>query len=200
MRIASGKYKGREIQAPPGKATRPVLSRVRQAIFNTAGAAVEGARVFDPFAGSGAFVIEALSRGAASAVAVDLDAAAVRAIRANLARCRVTEPVEIYRNDAFDAVAKLAARGARFELIAIAPPYWKGLQERALAAIDEADLLAPGGLLFVQRDEKEPPCPPALARLVRVKVKEYGNTVVEWYERREPGPAPGAPAGAPPPD
>jgi 16S rRNA (guanine966-N2)-methyltransferase len=188
MRITAGKYKGREIVAPEGKGTRPVLSRVRQAIFNTIGPAVEGGRVLDLFAGSGGFLIEALSRGAASAVAVDLDAGAVKAIRANLARCKVAEPVEVYKNDAFDAVAKLAARGARFELIALAPPYWKGLQAKALAAVDAADLLAPEGLLFVQRDEKEEESPEALTRLARTKVKDYGNTVVEWYERRGEAP------------
>lgn len=185
MRITAGKYKNREIVAPEGKATRPVLSRVRQAIFNTIGGAVEGARVLDPFAGSGGFVIEALSRGARAAVAVDLDAAAVKAIRANVGRCRVEEPVEIYRNDAFDAIAKLAARAARFELIAIAPPYWKGLQARALEAVAAAGLLAPGGLLFVQRDVKEPASPERAGDLVRTKSKDYGNTIVEWYERAE---------------
>lgn len=183
MRISAGKYKNREIVAPPGKATRPVLSRVRQAIFNTIGTAIEGNRVLDLFAGSGGFAIEALSRGAASAVTIDLDAAAVKAIRANLAHCKVEEPVEVYKNDAFAAIEKLAARGARFDLIAIAPPYWKGLQGRALAAVDRAELLAPGGLLFVQRDEKEAPSPERAGRLVRSKVKEYGNTIVEWYER-----------------
>jgi 16S rRNA (guanine(966)-N(2))-methyltransferase RsmD len=190
MRITAGKYRGREIRAPEGKATRPVLSRVRQAIFNTIGAAVEGGRVLDLFAGSGGFVIEALSRGAAGAVAVDLDAAAVKAVRANLLHCKVEEPVEIYKNDAFDAIAKLGARGARFALVAIAPPYWKGLQARALAAVEAADLLAPEGLLFVQRDEKEEPGAARVGRLARSKVKEYGNTVVEWYERAPEGEAP----------
>ena len=184
MRITSGKYKGREIHAPPGKATRPVLSRVRQAIFNTIGEAVEGARVLDLFAGSAGFVIEALSRGAREAVAIDLDAAAVKAIRANLAHCRVDEPVEVYKNDALDAIAKLGARGAKFELIAIAPPYWKGLQARALEAVEAQDLLAPGGLLFVQRDEKEDATPERVGRLARTKAKEYGNTVIDWYETR----------------
>jgi 16S rRNA (guanine(966)-N(2))-methyltransferase RsmD len=182
MRVISGKYKGREISAPPGKTTRPVLSRVRKAIFDTAAEALLGARVLDLFAGSGGFVIEALSRGAASAVAIDLDAAAVKAIRANLKHCGVAEPVELYKNDALDAIGKLAARGARFELIAVAPPYWKGLQGRALAAIDEAGLLAPGGLLFVQRDAKEDVALAGpLARLTRVKQKDYGNTIVDWY-------------------
>ena len=74
MRIISGKYKNREIAAPQGKTTRPVLSRVRKAIFDTAGDLLDGARVLDLFAGSGAMGIEALSRGAASATFVESDA------------------------------------------------------------------------------------------------------------------------------
>jgi 16S rRNA (guanine966-N2)-methyltransferase len=186
MRIIAGAYRNREIAAPEGRVTRPVLTRVRKSIFSTAAPAIEGARVLDLFAGSGGFVIEALSRGAARAVAVDLDASAVKTIRANLARCGVREPVDVYKNDAFDAIAKLAAKAARFELIVLAPPYWKHLQEKALLAVDDADLLAPGGLLFVQRDaHEEMPLERPLARLARWKVKEYGNTVIEWFVRAE---------------
>jgi 16S rRNA (guanine966-N2)-methyltransferase len=182
MRIIAGKYKNREILAPAGKATRPVLSRVRKAIFDTAAPVVAGGRILDLFAGSGGFVIEALSRGAAGAVAIDLDGAAVKAIRGNLARVKVGEPVEVYKNDAFDAIGKLAQKRARFDLISVAPPYWKSLQGRALAALDAADLLAEDGLLFVQRDAKEDVAlERPLARLARVKEKVYGNTIVEWY-------------------
>jgi 16S rRNA (guanine966-N2)-methyltransferase len=159
---------------------------VRQAIFNTIGAAADGARVLDPFAGSGGFVIEALSRGAASAVAIDLDAEAVRAIRANLKHCGVSEPVEVYRNDALDALEKLAERKLEFDIIAIAPPYWKELQAKALERVGALALLAPGGTLFSQRDVKEPEGPPRAGNLVLARVKEYGNTIVEWYEREAP--------------
>lgn len=187
MRIIAGKYKNREIFAPSGKTTRPVLSRVRKAIFDTAVEVIEGGRILDLFAGSGGFVIEALSRGAASAVAVDLDGSAVRAIRSNLAHCAVAEPVEVYKNDAFDAIEKLAARAARFELIAVAPPYWKGLQARALAAIDRTELLDSEGLLFVQRDaHEELVLERSLERLTLVKTKGYGNTIVEWFALAEP--------------
>jgi 16S rRNA (guanine966-N2)-methyltransferase len=182
MRIIAGKYKNREIFSPSGKTTRPVLTRVRKAIFDTAGPVVDGARVLDLFAGSGGFVIEALSRGAISAVAVDLDGGAVKAIRANLAHCKVDERVDVYKNDAFDAIEKLRTKAARFELIAVAPPYWKGFQARALTAIDAGQLLAEGGLLFVQSDAKEDfSADMPLLNLRFRKRKDYGNTVVDWY-------------------
>lgn len=201
MRIISGKYKNREIAAPHGDATRPVLSRVRKAIFDTAGDLVPGARILDLFAGSGGFVIEALSRGAARAVAIDLDGNAVKAIRSNLAKCKVEEPVDIFKNDAFDAIGKLAARGAKFDLIAVAPPYWKSLQARALLALDGAGILAEGGLLFVQRDDHERiELERPLERLGLVQEKTYGNTIVEWYglrEAAEPTESSEAPAQSP---
>lgn len=186
MRIIAGRYKNREIQAPKGKATRPVLTRVRKAIFSVADTVIEGARVLDLFAGSGGFVIEALSRGARSAVAVDLDAWAVKTIRANMAHCQVREPVKVFKNDAFDAIKKLGAKGEKFELVVVAPPYWKDLQAKALMAVDEQDLLAPGGLLFEQRDAKEDMVlERPLARLALWKRKDYGNTVIEWFMRAE---------------
>ena len=192
MRIIAGKYKNREISAPTGRGdntTRPVLTRVRKAIFDTAGDVVVDARVLDLFAGSGGFVIEALSRGAASAVAIDLDGGAVKTIRANLKHCCVDEPVEVFKNDAFDAIQKLAARGQKFGLIAVAPPYWKGLQARALVEIDAADLLAPQGLLFVQRDDHEKvELERPLERLAVVQEKDYGNTVITWYGTRAQSP------------
>jgi len=189
VRVTGGKYRGREIAAPAGKGTRPVLSRVRQAIFNTLGPHLEDAHVLDPFCGTGGFAIEALSRGARAAVCVDVSAEAVATIRDNLRRLGVAEEVLVYRNDAFAAVRKLSERGRRFGVIAVAPPYWKGLEPKMLALIDEVDLLGPGGILFVQRDAKDRLAAetPPLTRLVRAKTREYGNTAIDYYERRPEG-------------
>src|SRR5205085_10935961 len=80
---------------------------------------------------------------------------------------------------------KLAARAAKFELIAVAPPYWKDLQARALLALDGAGILAEGGRLFVQRDDHERVAlERPLENLVLVQEKAYGNTIVEWYALR----------------
>ena len=84
MRVVAGLYRGRRLQAPPGRSTRPTSDRVREALFSILGPAVEGARVLDLFAGSGALGIEALSRGAAEAVFVESDPRAAAAIRGNL--------------------------------------------------------------------------------------------------------------------
>jgi 16S rRNA (guanine(966)-N(2))-methyltransferase RsmD len=199
MRITTGKYRGREILAPQGKTTRPVLTRVRQAIFNTIAPYLEDATVLDPFCGSGGFAIEALSRGARAAVCVDLSAEAVAAVRANLERLRVTEEVEVYRNDAQKAIAKLASLGRRFEVIVVAPPYFKGLEAPVLGAVDETSLLAPDGILFVQRDRKDRKADPpeGLARLRLESTRDYGNTLVDYYIPAETAADAGATSRAP---
>src|SRR5918912_1803523 len=90
MRIIAGEHRGARIFAPPGRETRPTSDRVRENVFNIVAPWVEDARVLDLYAGSGAMGLEALSRGAASAVFVESDADAVRAIERNLDKLRLT--------------------------------------------------------------------------------------------------------------
>jgi 16S rRNA (guanine966-N2)-methyltransferase len=121
VRVVAGIHKGRRLHAPPGRDTRPTSDRVREALFQLLGP-LDGVRVLDLFAGSGALAIEALSRGAASAVLVDADPRAVAAIRRNL------EPLgadaEVRR---CDALAFLRAYdGAPFGLVLLDPPYSSG--------------------------------------------------------------------------
>lgn len=121
MRVVAGIHKGRRLHAPPGRDTRPTSDRVREALFQLLGP-LDGARVLDLFAGSGALAIEALSRGAASAVLVESDPRAVAAIRRNL------EPLgadaEVRRSDALEFLG--AYDGAPFGLVLLDPPYSSG--------------------------------------------------------------------------
>ena len=121
MRVVAGIHKGRRLHAPPGRDTRPTSDRVREALFQLLGP-LDGVRVLDLFAGSGALAIEALSRGAASAVLVDSDPRAVAAIRRNL------EPLgadaEVRRSDALAFLG--AYDGAPFGLVLLDPPYSSG--------------------------------------------------------------------------
>lgn len=118
MRVIAGAYKGRRLHAPPGSRTRPTADRVREALFSMLGD-VSGAAVLDLFAGSGALGIEALSRGAASAVFVERDARAVAAIERNLAA--VEAPETTVRRQ--DVLRFLAAEGGRYDLVFLDPPY-----------------------------------------------------------------------------
>jgi 16S rRNA (guanine966-N2)-methyltransferase len=117
MRVVAGEYRGRRLQAPRGTSVRPTSDRVREALFSILGD-IEGLRVLDLFAGSGALAIEALSRGAASATLVENDRAALDAIRANLAPLEGAN-AEIVRAD---ALAWLGGRRGPFDLVFADPP------------------------------------------------------------------------------
>ena len=129
MRVIAGTYGGRRLQAPPGEATRPTSDRVREALFSILGDRVDGARVLDLFAGSGALGLEALSRGAASATFVDSAPAAIRAVRANLAA--LGAEAEVVRADALrGSAARRPARANTISSSSIRPTGGRASWER----------------------------------------------------------------------
>ena len=153
MRVISGEMGGRRIKAPKGQRTRPTADRVREAIFSTVAPWLPGARVLDLYAGSGALGIEALSRGAGSAVFVESDPEAARVIRENLAVLGLTDRARIIRADALRAIERLARAGTRFTVILLDPPYSAPL-EPALSRLARGRVLEPSGLVIVQHFSK----------------------------------------------
>ena len=151
MRVVAGKYRGRRLAAPPGSSVRPTSDRVREALFSILGD-IEGVRVLDLFAGSGALAVEALSRGAASAVLVENDPGALAAIRANL------DPLEGAAADVVgaDALTWLGGRRGPFDLVFVDPPYSSagklaGALSQALPAV-----LSPNALIVSESDKRDP--------------------------------------------
>ena len=139
MRIVAGVHKGRPLAAPKGRATRPTADRTREAVFNKLAHApwspgVEGARVLDLFAGSGALGFEAMSRGAAFCLFVETDPGARGAIRDNVEALGLYGTTRLHRRDATSLGRKPAALGAPFDLVFLDPPYGQGLGARALAS------------------------------------------------------------------
>jgi 16S rRNA (guanine966-N2)-methyltransferase len=169
VRVVAGTARGRLLRAPPGRLTRPTSDRVREAMFSmlTSMDAVEGAAVLDLYAGSGALGIEALSRGAASAIFVDDDRAAVAAIRANLEVLGADGPgrASVVRADA----VRYAATAPQVDLALVDPPYrfdgWSGLLEALVGRTE---------LLVAETGAAWQPGP----GWETVKVKRYGGTVV----------------------
>ena len=152
MRIIAGKYKGRKIGFP--EHIRPTQDKVRQAIFDTLGQAFKGMVVLDLFAGSGAFGIEALSRGAKNIVFVDIERKCNLLIKNNLEGLglvlRSCRNVEIYRQDAFRAIAIAAKKKRKFDVIFVDPPYHKGLAKKLLKTPFLGDILTAHGFLVVE--------------------------------------------------
>jgi 16S rRNA (guanine966-N2)-methyltransferase len=165
MRIVGGKFKGRAIAAPAGRDTRPTSDRAREAVFNVLAhapwsAGIEGARVLDLFAGSGALGLEAMSRGAAFALFVDTDAAARGAIRDNIEALGLFGATRIHRRDATDLGAKPAGLGEPFDLVFLDPPYGKGLGEAALACLAPGAWITPQAMIAFEFGVDETPVTP----------------------------------------
>jgi 16S rRNA (guanine966-N2)-methyltransferase len=165
VRVVAGEFKGRPLRAPRGTRTRPTADRVREALFSMLGD-VAGARVLDLYAGSGALAIEALSRGAASAVLVDRDPRAVAAIRRNLES--VGAEAEVRRQD---ALRFIAAHRGRFDLVLVDPPY--DLASRIAVPLAERlpAVLAEDAVVVTESDKRSPLELP----LPVTREREYGD-------------------------
>jgi 16S rRNA (guanine966-N2)-methyltransferase len=154
MRIIAGAWRGRPLRAPGGQGTRPTADRTRETLFSMLVSRLgsfEGLRVADLYAGSGALGLEALSRGAATATFVETDPGALAAIRANLVALKAADLAEIYASSA----AKLVPTQP-FDVIFADPPYAPGSGTEVVAAVRDADWLAPGGWLAIETDASEP--------------------------------------------
>ena len=160
MRIIAGELRGRRIDAPEGESTRPMLDRVREALFGTLGARVEGAQVLDLFAGSGSLSLEALSRGAERALLIERNPTALDALRSNVAELGLEERAWIVRGSALDQdLWRPRPKKGRpelrekYEIVFYDPPYPLLEDPRTrpalLEAVEEllAQRIAPGGVL-----------------------------------------------------
>ncbi|MET0546493.1 MAG: 16S rRNA (guanine(966)-N(2))-methyltransferase RsmD [Caulobacterales bacterium] len=151
MRIVGGAFKGRSISTPAGRETRPTSDRARESLFNVLVHApwtpgLEGRRVMDLFAGSGALGFEALSRGAAFCLFVETDEAARGAIRDNVEAFQAFGITRVHRRSAIDLGSKPAGLGAPFDLVFLDPPYHKGLGSIALQKLAEGEWLSEDAL------------------------------------------------------
>lgn len=181
MRIIAGSARGVPLSAPPGLSTRPTADRVKEGLFSAIMPYLPGARVLDMFAGSGQLALEALSRGAASAVACDRDPRACAVIRRNAEKCRLDDPGRLtVLRSSFDRLHLLLPSATWFDLVFIDPPYGTGLAVSALVYLRQRGLLTPGALVAVESDAKDAPAAQgyALQRTYR-----YGDIAVTLLRR-----------------
>ncbi|WP_296761756.1 16S rRNA (guanine(966)-N(2))-methyltransferase RsmD [Sediminimonas sp.] len=185
MRIIAGQWRGRALaglgKGDKGAHLRPTTDRTRESLFSMLaggrfGDPLSGARVLDLFAGTGALGLEALSRGAASAVFVDDGRAATRLLRDNIALCEAQDDCRVIRRDArrLPAAADAAPGFAPCNLVFLDPPYGKGLGERALAAALAGGWVAPGALIVWE--EGAAVTPPADIEVL--EARRYGDTMI----------------------
>ena len=161
MRIVAGSLKARAITAPEGQNTRPTSDRARQAIFNVLEHAawaepLDGARVIDLYAGSGALGYEAISRGAAFALFVEIEEEARGAIRENADAWGLMGRTRVHRRSATDLGVRPGSAGEAFDIAFLDPPYRKGLGEQTLARLLEGNWLKPGATVVFERGSDEP--------------------------------------------
>ena len=163
MRIIAGAFKGRRLRTPTWDGLRPTSDKLRETLFNILAPRIEGARVLDGYAGTGAVGLEALSRGASYVHFIEKNRRAAALIAENVAACGVKQGYTIGCGDLVSALRRLPV-DARFDLILLDPPYDADNLREALTAA--ADRLDPDGLLVLERaTRREPDVPAALARV-----------------------------------
>jgi 16S rRNA (guanine(966)-N(2))-methyltransferase RsmD len=181
VRIIAGSLKGRRLKSPRWDGVRPTSDRLRETLFNVLASRLPGARVLDGYAGTGAIGLEALSRGAAHVTFVEQDRRTAALIRENAAMCGVGEGYTIACGD-FVGLASRSDWHGRFDLVVLDPPY--EARDLRVALEKAADLLAPGGVVVLERATRiDPDVPPAL---VRVRDIRSGDSTLTMLTRAAP--------------
>ena len=179
VRIISGSARGRAIVAPPGEKTRPTQDYVRESLFNIIRWDLEDARVLDLFAGTGQLGIEALSRGAKSAVFVDQREDACKLIKENLRRTKLEQDAKVVRMDYLDYLKRTKEK---FDIIFLDPPYAEVFLENALKCITEIDILQSGGIIVAERPLGKD-LPWDFEDYTRSKDYKYGKVLLTIYRK-----------------
>jgi 16S rRNA (guanine(966)-N(2))-methyltransferase RsmD len=179
LRVIAGQAKGRKLLRVPGSATRPISSRVKEALFGILGSDIEGAAFLDLFAGTGSVGIEALSRGASKVVFVDRSRKAIDTVRRNLQITRLAGRAEVIHRDVFRFL-EMTPASLLFDYIYVAPPQYQDLWDKTLLALNDKPLLAMDGLIVVQMHPKEFR-QIDMPRLQPVQQRRYGSTLLCFY-------------------
>lgn len=179
MRVITGKARGVQLKTPAGMLTRPTTDRVKEALFSIINFEIPGARVLDLFGGTGQLGIEALSRGARSAVFVDAREDACKLIRENLKRTKLEQGGRVVRSDYLEYLSRCKER---FDIILLDPPYAEVYLENALKRITEIDILESNGIIVTERPlEKDLPW--EFEGYTRSKDYKYGKTMLAIYRK-----------------
>ena len=179
MRVISGKARGVVLKTPEGLNTRPTADRVKEALFSIIQFDLPGTRVLDLFGGTGQLGIEALSRGAKSAVFVDAGEKACALIKENLRRCKMENDGKVFRSDYLKYLENCRET---FDIVLLDPPYAEVFLENSLKKLSEIDILQSGGIIVAERPvEKELIL--TLPGFTRSKDYKYGKTLLTLFRK-----------------
>jgi 16S rRNA (guanine966-N2)-methyltransferase len=181
MRVISGTLKGRRLMAPAGMAIRPTADRIKESVFNILAGSVQTKRILDLFAGTGALGIEALSRGAASAVFVDQAKAALAAIRRNIRELGLEDRSRVIHWNILKNLNCLIPERDAFDLVFMDPPYATDAVSPALAGLLSCGALAAGARVVIEHSSREPIVLP-MGRLVLSDQRRFGKTLVSFID------------------
>lgn len=181
LRVIGGSARGTKLRAVPGDSTRPIMDRVKEALFNIIGNEIYQAQFLDLYAGTGSVGIEALSRGAEHACFVDTSHAAIKTIRENLRRVQLEGAATVLQRNAFEVLRRPPQQAFRF--IFVAPPQYQELWWKTLRALDEnADWHLLSCEVIAQVDPREYDSEGQLRHLSLADQRRYGNTLLLFYE------------------
>ena len=180
LRVIAGKARGMKLKAVPGEGTRPVMDRVKEALFSIIGSDIRGANFLDLFAGTGSVGIEALSRGADFALFVELDPRAYKIVQSNLVHTRLADRGRVLRRDAFKVLTGEPDR--HYDFIYVAPPQYKNMWHKALDALDKnPSWRLAECLVIVQVDPSEYDAERGFTHLEAIDQRKYGRTMLNFY-------------------
>ncbi len=179
MQVIAGIAKGRKLKALPGLATRPILARIKKSLFDIIRLPVIEAAFLDLYAGTGAVGIEALSRGARSAVFIEKGPEAIKVIRENLQLTQFLDQSQVIQGNVFDLLQRM---GQAYNIIFVGPPYKLGVTKDTIATIDKYQVMAQDGLVIAQHHFKEP-MEIKIGGLFMCRQELYGDTRLSFYRK-----------------
>lgn len=183
MRVITGSARGHKLRTPEGRSTRPTTDKIKESLFNMLAPELYDCEFLDLFSGSGAIGIEALSRGAKSAVFSDISTECIELIKSNLKFTKLFEKAEVYKQEAIALVQELGRKGRQFDLIFLDPPYESGMAMPVLEAIVKHAVLKKDGLIVVERASECPLSPVEGLKITREK--KYSKTTMTFLTMEE---------------
>ena len=181
MRVIGGAFKGKKLHSMRGLAIRPSTDYLRESIFNILAGCVKDTVVLDLFAGTGSLGIEAISRGASSAVFIEKHPQAIKALVRNVSACSLEEQCTIVRRDILRSLSFLKSIGHAFDLVFIDPPYDQGFAKRTLHLLDRAECTAERVSIVIEHSMRET-LPEKVARFRLTDQRQYRKTIVSFYK------------------